>query len=90
MKNHPAFTLALIFLLLISSVGYGNEYPSQEVVEQRTEGIINWSRGVIQAKGIGVLHNKCPDHVKARSTALKNARLDACRKILEVAKYNYV
>ncbi|MBW2320701.1 MAG: hypothetical protein JRF31_07615 [Deltaproteobacteria bacterium] len=86
MKNHPAFTLALIFLLLISSVGYGNEYPSQEVVEQRTEGIINWSRGVIQAKGIGVLHNKCPDHVKARSTALKNARLDACRKILEVAK----
>jgi hypothetical protein len=86
MKNHPAFTLALIFLLLISSVGYGNEYPSQEVVEQRTEGIINWSRGVIQAKGIGVLHNNHPDHVKARSTALKNARLDACRKILEVAK----
>jgi hypothetical protein len=86
MKNHPAFTLALIFLLLISSVGYGNEYPSQEVIEQRTEGIINWSRGVIQAKGIGVLHNNHPDHVKARSTALKNARLDACRKILEVAK----
>jgi hypothetical protein len=86
MKKHPAFTLALIFLLLISSVGYGMEYPSQEVVEQRIEGIINWSRGVIQAKGIGVLHNKRSDHVKARSTALKNARLDACRKILEVVK----
>jgi len=86
MKNQPAFTLALMFLLLIPAVGYCNEYRSQEVVEQKTEGIINWSRGVIQAKGIGVLHNKLPDHVKARSTALKNARLDACRKILEVAK----
>jgi hypothetical protein len=86
MKNQPAFTLALMFLLLIPAVGYCNEYPSQEVVEQNAEGIINWSRGVIQAKGIGVLHNKLPDHVKARSTALKNARLDACRKLLEVAK----
>jgi hypothetical protein len=75
-----------MFLLLIPAVGYCNEYPSQEVVEQNAEGIINWSRGVIQAKGIGVLHNKLPDHVKARSTALKNARLDACRKLLEVAK----
>jgi hypothetical protein len=86
MKNQPAFTVALMFLLLICSVGYGNEYPSQEVVEQKTEGIINWSRGVIQAKGLGVLENKSPDHVKARSTALKNARRDACRKIFEVAK----
>jgi len=86
MKNQPAFTLALMFLLLIPAVGYCNEYHSQEVVERNTEGIINWSRGVIQAKGIGVLQNKLPDHVKARSTALKNARLDACRKILEVTK----
>ena len=86
MKNRPAFTLALMFLLLIPTIGYCNEYPSQEVVEQNAEGIINWSRGVIQAKGIGVLHNKLPDHVKARSTALKNARRDACRKLLEVAK----
>ena len=86
MNNHPAFTLALMFLLLFPAVGYCYEYRSQEVVEQKTEGIINWSSGVIQAKGIGVLHNKLPDHVKARSTALKNARLDACRKILEIAK----
>jgi hypothetical protein len=86
MRNQSAFTLAFMFLLLIPAVGYGNEYRSQEVVERKTEGIINWSRGVIQAKGIGVLQNNLPDLVKARSTALKNARLDACRKILEVAK----
>jgi hypothetical protein len=86
MKNSPAFILAFMFLLIISAVGYGYEYRGQEVIEQKTQGIINWSRGVIQAKGIGVPFNKLPDPIKARSTALKNARRDACRKILEIAK----
>ena len=86
MKNQPTFALALMFLLIISSVGYGKEYRDQDVVEQKTKGVINWSRGVIQAKGIGVLPDKLPNRVQARSSALKDATLDACRKILEVAK----
>ena len=86
MKNQPTFALALMFLLIISPVGYGNEYRDQDVVEQKTKGVINWSRGVIQAKGIGVLPDKIPNRVQARSSALKDATLDACRKILEVAK----
>jgi hypothetical protein len=86
MKNQPTFALALMFLLIISPVGYGNEYRDQDVVEQKTKGVINWSRGVIQAKGIGVLPDKLPNRVQARSSALKDATLDACRKILEVAK----
>lgn len=86
MKNQPTFALALMFLLIISTVGYGNEYRDQDVVEQKTKGVINWSRGVIQAKGIGVLPDKPPNRVQARSSALKDATIDACRKILEVAK----
>ena len=86
MKNHPAFALALIFLLFIPYFGYCNENLDQDVVEQKTKGIINWSRGVIQAKGSGVLPNKLSNNVNARSTALKDAMLDACRKILEVTK----
>ena len=86
MKNQPTFALVLMFLLIISPVGYGNEYRDQDVVEQKTKGVINWSRGVIQAKGIGVLPDKLPNRVQARSSALKDATLDACRKILEVAK----
>jgi len=86
MKNHPAFALALIFLLFIPYFGYCNENRDQDVVEQKTKGIINWSRGVIQAKGSGVLPNKLSNNVNARSTALKDAMLDACRKILEVTK----
>lgn len=86
MKNQPTFALALMFLLLIPAVGFCNEYLDQDVVEQKTQGVINWSRGVIQAKGTGVLDNKLPNRVKARSTALKDATLDTCRKLLEVAK----
>lgn len=86
MKNQPAFALALIFLLFIPYFGYCNENRDQDVVEQKTKGIINWSRGVIQAKGSGVLPDKLPDSVNARSIALKDAMLDACRKILEVTK----
>ena len=86
MKNRPAFALALIFLLFIPYFGYCNENRDQDVVEQKTKGIINWSRGVIQAKGSGVLPDKLPNSVNARSTALKDAMLDACRKILEVTK----
>jgi len=86
MKNQPTFALALMFLLLIPAVGFCNEYRDQDVVEQKTQGVINWSRGVIQAKGIGVLPNKLSNRVKARSTALKDATMDACRKLLEVAK----
>ena len=80
MKNQPAFALALIFLLFIPYVGYCNENRDQDVIEQKTKGIINWSRGVIQAKGSGVLPNKLPNSVNARATALKDATLDACPK----------
>jgi len=86
MKNQPTLAVALIFLLIIFSVGYGSEYRGQDVVEQKPKGVINWSRGVIQAKGIGDLDDKLPNRVQARSSALKDATQDACRKILELAK----
>ena len=86
MKNQPAFALALIFLLFIPYFGYCNENRDQDVIEQKTKGIINWSMGVIQAKGSGVLPDKLPNRVQARTSALKDATLDACRKISEDAK----
>jgi len=86
MKNQPTLAVALIFLLITFSVGYGSGYRGQDVVEQKPKGVINWSRGVIQAKGIGDLDDKLPNRVQARSSALKDATQDACRKILELAK----
>jgi hypothetical protein len=75
-----------MFILIISPVAYGNEYRYQDVVEQKSKGVINWTRGVIQTKGTGVLDDKLPNRVQARSSALKDATRDACRKILDVAK----
>ena len=86
MKNQTTFGFALVFLLIISPVGYGSEYRNPEVVEQKSKGVINWSRGVIQAKGTGVFDDKLPNRVKARSSALKDATRDACRKILDLVK----
>ena len=86
MKTQQALSVVLMFLLIISSVGYGSEHRGQNVIEKKTNGVINWSRGVIQAKGIGVLDEKLHDRSQARSSALKNATQDACRKILDVAK----
>ncbi len=86
MKNQPILAVALMLLMIISSVGYGSEYRGQDVVEQKSKGVINWSKGLIQAKGIGFLDDKLPNRVRARSSALKDATLDACRKILELVK----
>ena len=84
MKKQLIFTFTLLFLLLIPFLGFCDEW--QDLVEQKTKGSINWSKGVIQAKGIGAPPEKLNGNPNSRSTALKAARLDAYRKILEVIK----
>ena len=86
MKNKPIFTLALVFLLIIPVIGYGDEYLNQEVIEQKAKGCINWSKGIVRAKGIGTLSKKLHGDVNDSSTALEDAKLDACLKIFEVVK----
>lgn len=86
MKNKPIFALALVFLLIIPVIGYGDEYLNQEVIEQKAKGCINWSKGIVQAKGIDTLSKKLHGDVNDSSTALEDAKLDACLKIFEVVK----
>jgi hypothetical protein len=86
MKNKPIFSLALVFLLIIPVIGYGDEYLNQEVIEQKAKGCINWSKGIVQAKGIDTLSKKLHGDVNDSSTALEDAKLDACLKIFEVVK----
>jgi len=86
MKNKPIFSLALVFLLIIPVIGYGDEYLNQEVIEQKAKGCINWSKGIVRAKGIGTLSKKLHGDVNDSSTALEDAKLDACLKIFEVVK----
>lgn len=86
MKNKPIFALALVFLLIIPVIGYGDEYLDQDVIEQKAKGYINWSKGIVQAKGIGTLSKKFHGDVNDSSTALEDAKQDACLKIFEVVK----
>jgi len=86
MKNKPIFALAFVFLLIIPVIGYGDEYRDQDVIEQKGKGYINWSKGIVQAKGIGTLSKKFHGDVNDSSTALEDAKQDACLKIFEVVK----
>jgi hypothetical protein len=82
MKKRMFFVLTLVTVITFSVFGYGDNW--RDVVEQKEKGSINWSRGVIQAKGIGIPPKNISGNSNARSTALINAKLNASHKILEI------
>ncbi len=84
MRNQLSFVLTLLFLLTFSVFGYTDN--SGEVVELKEKGSINWSRGVVQAKGIGIPPLKFSGNSNARTVALTDAKLNAFRVILEIIK----
>ena len=62
----------------------GNSAGANDLVEPVGNGNINWSQGVIQSKGIGAPPEKYYGKPAARPLALRAAKLDALRNILEV------
>ena len=84
MKKQLSFVLSLVCLLTFSVFGYTDN--SMEVIELKENGSINWSRGVIQAKGIGIPSKKMSENSNARTVALTDAKLNAFRMILEIIK----
>ena len=84
MKKNSILSVTFIALFLVSASGYCEQW--QELVEQKASGSINWTRGVIQAKGIGVSPEKYYGKPQARPMALRAARLDAMRNLLEATK----
>ncbi len=81
MKNQLIVVLALVCLLAIPVAG--NCQEGQDLVEQMLKGSINWSEGVVQAVGIGAPSEKHYGKPSARPMALRAAKLDAMRNILE-------
>ena len=77
---------AMMLVLLITIPVFGYTDSSQNVIEQKGDGSINWSRGVIRAKGIGIPPKVVSGDTNARSEALANAEFDAFHKIFEIAK----
>ena len=76
--------MMLLLFIAIPAFGYGDN--SQNVVEQKEKGSINWTRGVIQAKGTGIPPKEVSGNTYFREGALIDAELDASRKIFEIAK----
>jgi len=84
MRKQLSFVMILVFLLKFSVVGYTDN--SIEVIEQKENGSINWSRGVVQAKGIGIPLTKMPENSNDRTAALTDAKLNAFRTIFKIIR----
>ncbi|UCD33212.1 MAG: LPP20 family lipoprotein [Desulfobacterales bacterium] len=82
MKNQLIVVLALVCLLSVPVAGNGQE--GQDLIEQTMKGSINWSEGMVQAVGIGAPSEAHYGKPSARPMALRAAKLDAMRNILEV------
>ena len=81
MKKYSILSVVLAVLLILPAYGFCDEW--QELVENIGSGSINWTKGKIQARGVGAsLEGK---HM-ARPMALRAARLDAIRNLLEVTQ----
>ena len=74
----------LAVLLLSPALLFGNE--PLELVESRDRGRINWTRGTMQASGIGRPPEKYYDTPHVSPIALRAAQVDAVRNLLKVAQ----
>jgi hypothetical protein len=75
------------FLLLFAGVGICQDKISgSEWVEKIGQGSVNWSAGYIEAVGIGAPPDKSIGKINARPMALRAAKVDAYRNLLEITK----
>jgi hypothetical protein len=84
MIKQLSFVWTLAFFLTFSVFGYTDN--PMDVIEFKEKGSINWSRGVVQAKGIGIPHTSISENSNDRAVALTDAKQDAFRIILEIIK----
>ena len=79
--------VATAFLLMLTTAGFCQEKVGMsEWVEKVGQGSINWSAGYIEAVGIGAPPEKSIGKINARPMALRAAKVDAQRNLLEITK----
>lgn len=91
MKKQSLFftmVLAVIFMTHAFAMNVSAQTAAQwgELVENIGNGSVNWSTGVIEAKGIGVPPERFYGKPQARPMALRAAKMDAMRNLLETTK----
>jgi len=82
MKKNSVVNMVLVILFIFPAVVYSENW--QGIVQQQTNGSVNWGNGVIQATGIGVPPEHSFGKPSARPMALRAARLVAYRNLLEI------
>ena len=78
-----------ILALLLSSLLFAQVSGGYDYVQQMPAGAIDWTRGVVKATGIGAPNPDVPLAAQ-RAGALRAAKLDALRNILETIKGVYI
>lgn len=82
-----SITVIAGILLLFTGAGFCQEKISMnEWVEKVGQGSVNWSAGYIEAVGIGAPADKSIGKANARPMALRAAKIDALRNLLEITK----
>lgn len=84
MKKYAILAIVFVGLLILPASVYCQQW--QDLVEQVGNGSVNWTKGVVQAKGIGAPPEKYYGKPQARPMALRAAKLDAMRNLLETTK----
>jgi len=75
--------LTVLLSLLLGISGFGTNALADNYVQNIGEGSINWTKGVIQGKGIGAPPEKFYGKPNARPMAIRAAKIVALRNILE-------
>ena len=84
MKKYAILAIVFVGLLVLPASVYCEQW--QDLVEQIGNGSVNWTKGVVQAKGIGAPPEKYYGKPQARPMSLRAAKLDAMRNLLETTK----
>ena len=84
MKKYAILAIVFVGLLILPASVYCQQW--QDLVEQIGTGDINWTKGIIQAKGIGAPPEKYYGKPQAHPMALRAAKMDVMRNLLEATK----
>jgi hypothetical protein len=87
MKSRYTFVVIISILLLFTGIGIcQDKVNASDMVDKIGQGSINWSSGYIEAVGIGAPPEKLAGKINARPIALRAAKEDALRSLLEITK----
>ncbi len=85
-KMKGCFVSILVFLGILGAPFIGSGLESQDVIEQKPTGQINWTKGTVSAKGKALLDENETDKSLALQAAVTAAGQDARKNLVQLIK----